>query len=96
MILLFSNSDAEDWQQMAIGLLVSTEYSQAVYFSGSFIDTAALQQLPLHCYVFCPMIWYPLIGASVSEPHTSLFYCDFSYIIYFLVYVVPYLLDAVI
>ena len=40
-----------------------------------------------------------MIGASVSEPHTSLFYCDFSYIyiyIYYLAYVVPYILDAVI
>ena len=38
-----------------------------------------------------------IIGASVSEPHTSLFYCDFSHvIIYFLAYVVPYILNSVI
>ena len=36
-----------------------------------------------------------VIGASVSEPHTSEFYCNFSYI-FFLSYVVPYILDAVI
>ena len=36
-----------------------------------------------------------IIGATMSEPHTSLFYCDFSYI-YFLAYIVPYILDAVI
>ena len=33
-----------------------------------------------------PHLWrkqkivYMFIGASVSEPHTSVFYCDFSYI----------------
>ena len=38
-----------------------------------------------------------LIGASVSEPHTSELNRDFSYIItYFLAYVVPYILNAVI
>ena len=37
------------------------------------------------------------IGASVSEPHTSLFYCNFSHIyIYYLAYVVLYIVDAVI
>ena len=34
-----------------------------------------------------------LFGASVSEPHTCLFNCDFSYIIYYLSYVVPYILN---
>ena len=41
----------------------------------------------------------PLIGASVSEPHTSESNWDFSYIIiiiFFLAYVVPYILNAVI
>ena len=34
-----------------------------------------------------------VIGTSVSEPHTSEFYCDFSYI-YYLSYVVPYILKV--
>ena len=40
-----------------------------------------------------------MIGASVSEPHSSESNWDFSYIIiyiYFLAYIVPYLLNAVI
>ena len=36
-----------------------------------------------------------VIGASVSESHTSELNCDFSYI-YYLAYIVPYILDAVI
>ena len=37
------------------------------------------------------------IKASVSEPHTSEFYCNlYIYIYYFLSYVIPYILDAVI
>ena len=36
-----------------------------------------------------------IIGASVSEPHTSESNWDFSYI-FFLAYVVPYILNAVI
>ena len=35
-------------------------------------------------------------GVSVSEPHTSLFNCEFSCIYYYLAYVVPYILEAVI
>ena len=42
-------------------------------------------------YSKTPMI----IGASVSEPHTSELNCDFSYI-YYLAYVVPYILGVVI
>ena len=35
-----------------------------------------------------------IIGVSMSEPHTSLFNCDFSYTsIYYLSYVVPYVLE---
>ena len=38
---------------------------------------------------------FALIGASVSEPHTTVFNCDFSWY-YILSYVVPYILDSVI
>ena len=38
-----------------------------------------------------------VIGASMSEPHTSLFNCDIIYIyIYYLLYIMPYIIDAVI
>ena len=39
-----------------------------------------------------------MIGASVSEPHTSESNWDFSYIIFWrrLAYVIPYILNAVI
>ena len=36
-----------------------------------------------------------VVGARVSEPHTSELNCDFSYY-YYLAYVVPYIVDAVI
>ena len=37
-----------------------------------------------------------MIGASVSKPHTSESNSDFSYVIIFLMYVVPYILNTVI
>ena len=36
----------------------------------------------------------PLNGASMSESHTSESNWDFSYMYYFLTYVVPYILNA--
>ena len=49
-------------------------------------------------YIICMCAYMYIIGANVSEPHTSVFYCNFliHYYYYFLSYIVPYILDAVI
>ena len=46
--------------------------------------------------VHVPLVCVYLIGVSMGEPCTSVFNCNFSYIIYYLLYVVPSILDAVI
>lgn len=45
--------------------------------------------IPTSCALFMEI--QKFIGASMSEPHTSEFYCDFH-----LWYIVPHILDAVI
>jgi len=55
---------------------------------------AVLKRIVVSCHLVSVR---RLIGAIVSEPHTSELNCDFIYIYYYyLAYVVPYILDAVI